>query len=392
MRAEIHGLEVAFAKVRVTPERPVYLAGLSRPRLSRGVHDDLYVRCMVMSHGGSTVALVGVDSIGLPYADVSEVKGRLLRRGVLAVVASTHDHSSPDTIGLWGPDYETSGVDPEYLSFLKGAIAECVEEACGSLRRARLTVSSAQLPEGVAKNSRDPGLIDREVTVLAAESYQGERLGIAVNFGLHPEVLSGDNLLITADFPHYMLSALESRYGGVGLFLNGALGGMVTPDVREHSFAEAERVGVAIAAAALEALAGRAAAHSTPELLLVSKEVELPVHNRVFIELVRKGVLRKLGDRPDRTVSVVSYFRLSPLVEGVSLPGEPLPKVGLRAKALLRAPFRMLVGLGDDEIGYIIDAEDWTEGRYEESMSLGPLTSTILLGELSRLVELARRG
>ena len=392
MRVEAHGFEIAFSKVKVTPEKPVYLAGFSRSRVSRGVHDDLYIRCMAISYGGATVAFVGVDSIGLVYADVRVVKSKLLKESVLAVIASTHDHSSPDTIGLWGPDGETSGVDPEYLSFLKEMIVECVEAACSNLRRAQLIMSSTLLPEGVAKNSRDPRLIDREMIVLAAESYRGERLGILVNFGLHPEVLSGDNLLITADFPYYMLSSLEESYGGLGVFINGALGGMVTPDVRERSFAEAERVGVAIAREALAAVAGKASTFTSPDLALVTKEVELPVYNRLFVELAERGVLRKIGERSDSTVSSVSYFRVSPFLEGVSLPGEPLPKVGLKAKGMLRSPLKMLIGLGDDEIGYIIDPEDWREGKYEESMSLGPNTATLLLSELRSIVGLARHS
>ena len=71
------------------------------------------------------------------------------------------------------------------------------------------------------------------------------------------------------------------------------------------------------------------------------------------------------------------------------MPGEPLPKVGLKVKEMLRKPFKMFIGLGDDEIGYVIDPEDWKEGKYEESMSLGPDTATILMGEIRHIIEVA---
>ncbi|MEM2299288.1 MAG: hypothetical protein QXW23_07185 [Thermofilaceae archaeon] len=389
MKAEVYGFEVSFSRVRVTPEKPVYLAGLARPRVSKGVHDDLYARCMLISLGNASLALVGVDSIGLQYCDVKVVKEKLLKRNIHAIVGSTHDHSSPDVIGLWGPDTETSGVDPEYVGFLRESIVECVEKAAEGLRRAKLEIVLARLPDGVAKNTRDPGLIDRDVVALFAEALDGERLGVLVNFGLHPEVLWSDNLLITADFPYYMLSKLEREYGGTGVFLNGALGGMVTPDVTEHSFAEAERVGASIAESVLKAAGARSTAYSSPSLTVVSREVELTVQNKAFLELAEKGVVRRADRRGDRIASVVNYFRITPLLEGVSLPGEPLPRLGLEVKSMLKAPFRMLVGLGDDEIGYLIPAEDWTEGRYEESMSLGYHAAPLLLGELKHLLELA---
>lgn len=389
MKVEAFGFEVSFSKVKVTPQRPVYLAGLARPRVSRGVHDDLYARCMLVSRDNFALALVGVDSIGLQYCDVGEVKEKLLRLSVYALVGSTHDHSSPDVIGLWGPDSETSGVDPEYIGFLKESIVECVEKAAENLTRAKLSIALARLPEGVARNTRDPGLIDQEVVVMAAESHEGEKLGVLVNFGLHPEVLWRDNLLLTADFPYYMLSKLEKEYGGTGVFLNGSLGGMVTPDVREHSYAEAERVGTTIADAVLKAIATRTTAYSSPTLVAVSKEVELPVQNRALFEAVERGVVKRLDRRGNMITTIINYFRISQFLEGVSLPGEPLPKLGLEVKSMLKAPFRMLVGLGDDEVGYIIHPSDWTEGKYEESMSLGPHTAPLLLNELDYLLKLA---
>jgi len=390
MRAEVvSGLKIAFSKVKVTPSKPVYLAGLKPNRLSRGVHDDLYARCMLLSYNDILFALIGVDSIGLVYKDTKEIKEKLFGKGVYSIIGSTHDHSSPDVIGLWGPSPEVSGVDLDYLEFLKESIIECVEKALEKLVPAKLIITSTRIPEGVARNGRDPGLIDKEITVLAAETYSGDRLGILVNFGLHPEVLWNDNLLLTADYPYYMLSKLEKEYGGIGVFLNGALGGMITPNVKEHSFKEAERIGTAIADSILKAVKSPTTFYTVASLTVVSKEIELPVLNKKFIELAEKGVVRKISEENTRTRSIVNYFRISPLLEGVSMPGEPLPKVGLKVEKMLRKPFKMFIGLGDDEIGYVIDPEDWKEGKYEESMSLGPDTATILMGEIRHIIEVA---
>jgi hypothetical protein len=69
-------------------------------------------------------------------------------------------------------------------------------------------------------------------------------------------------------------------------------------------------------------------------------------------------------------------------------PGEALPKVGFALKELLKAKYKMLIGLACDEIGYILPKEDFGTPlySYESSMSLGPKTANILLQFCRKLV------
>ena len=64
---------------------------------------------------------VGLD-IGLMYDDVNKIRRRASEIvGVNVdriIVACTHNHEGPDTIGLWGPDELMSGVDEDYMTFL----------------------------------------------------------------------------------------------------------------------------------------------------------------------------------------------------------------------------------------------------------------------------------
>ena len=50
-----------------------------------------------------------------------------------------------------------------------------------------------------------------------------------MNWANHPETLGSKNTLITADYPYYLCAALEQRFEGVAVFLNGAVGGMQSP-------------------------------------------------------------------------------------------------------------------------------------------------------------------
>jgi len=76
----------------------------------------------------------------------------------------------------------------------------------------------------------------------------------------------------------------------------------------------------------------------------------------------------------------------------ITLPGEALPSIGHRLKEAMTGKYNFVIGMGNDELGYIIpqDEWDWTgtwedpwtnpdwTGKYEESMSVGPTTAIIV--------------
>jgi hypothetical protein len=79
------------------------------------------------------------------------------------------------------------------------------------------------------------------------------------------------------------------------------------------------------------------------------------------------------------------------------VPGELLPRLGLDFKARMRAGGAgeaVIVGLANDELGYILAQEEFSEpadyaapgDRYEESMSVGPEAGPILAASLERLL------
>ena len=52
---------------------------------------------------------------------------------------------------------------------------------------------------------------------------------------------------------------------------------------------------------------------------------------------------------------------------------------------------RMIVGLCNDELGYMIPAEDFRKGAYEESMSLGPAAGPVIRRRALELLAGERR-
>jgi len=92
----------------------------------------------------------------------------------------------------------------------------------------------------------------------------------------------------------------------------------------------------------------------------------------------------------------VSYLRIGPA--GLAfVPGEIFPELGLGLKDAMRATgvtLPVVVGLADDEIGYIIPEQDFVApedyldpgSSYEESFSAGPDVAPRVVAALETLI------
>lgn len=429
-------LRAGAAKKVITPELKagarVYLAGFGNNRAATGVHDDLYARCLALSTSGKPVVLCGVDSIGLFLEDVQKIRARVA--GAEVVVAATHDHEAPDTMGLWGPAPGVSGLDEQYNQFVIERVAEAAAEAVRGLRPARLKLARLQTPEldGFIHDNRPPVVHDSELVVLSVTDRAGKPIGTLVNWANHPETLGSGNTQITADYPAYFYTRLEERLGGVAVLLNGAVGGMQSPlgakvtdpatgqPAPDNGFRKAEIIGRRVADLAAEAV-GKSKPVRIRELAYVEQPLRIPVSNALYLIAAKAGVFkgRKAMLADAATSTVVGYLRLGPrskpVLEAVLAPGELYPELSVGGvqrypgadfpdaalepalKTLMRAPYRMLVGLANDEIGYIIPKAEWDEKEpwlqnaarrwYGEVNSVGPEAAPVIAGALRALIE-----
>src|SRR5437870_5228156 len=109
-------LRAGFGECDITPRldgKPVYMAGFGKNRKATGVHDPLMARAVVFAHAGRKLAMVSVDVVGLFQATVERMRSKL-PGFTYVLVSSTHNHEGPDTLGLWGPNALSSGIDPAY--------------------------------------------------------------------------------------------------------------------------------------------------------------------------------------------------------------------------------------------------------------------------------------
>jgi hypothetical protein len=394
-------LLAGYAESKITPslERPVYLAGFGRNRRATSVHDDLYVRALALRSEHVTVVLAAVDLIGLPRHVTQAIEQAIQRTAPEAwlVVAATHTHHGPDTLGLWGPDEWTRGVDEIYLSWLKQTIAETAVKALDTTQPAQMRIASTQVT-GVARNARDPGILDEELSCLQFIAEEDLRpLATLLVYPCHPEVLWDHNPSITSDYLHSMRLVVEQETGAPCLGMVGALGGMMTPAMPGHTFEDAARMGTILGKAALAALAN-ASLQTIGRMEYCRDLFTLPLANPLFQMAIRVGLLTGLLNEDGSLTTEASLLRLGDAAI-FFMPGEVLPKLGLQYKTMLKAAgvrHAILVGLANDELGYILPADDFVYpddplnpgAHYEESMSVsieaGPKLTNALEALLSR--------
>lgn len=423
---------VGAARRVITPDlakvAPVYMAGFGNNRKATGVHDDLFARCIALQPGKKPLVICGVDLIGLFWDDV-----KLIRQAVNTkpdadvVVAALHDHEGPDTMGLWGAQEGVSGINDGYNRFVVEQTAATIREAIANLRPATITLAKTHPPEldTFINDTRPPDVHDAELVLLSAMGIDGKPIATLLNWANHPETLGEDNTRITADYPAAVYKRLEERLGGVAVFVNGAVGGMQSPlgakvgTLPENSFEKAQYIGRRIADIAADTLA-QAKPVTVTQYEFRERLVRIPIANQGFLQAAQANLYhgRKLMADGATTVPV-GVIRLldrsKPLLEIALIPGELYPELSVGGvqkyegadfpdapiepaiKSLMAAPYRMLFGLADDEIGYIIPKLEWDnkapwlknapERWYGEVNSVGPEAAPIIVKTVGELLK-----
>jgi hypothetical protein len=428
-------LKAGAAKRPVTPDlarhAPVYMAGFDHNRKATGVHDDLYARCLALATGARPLVVCAVDVIGLFRDDVEKIRARVGNAGL--IVASLHDHEGPDTMGMWGPSPAQTGINEAYTSYLIDQTVAAAKEAIANLRPARVRLAKVRTPEldTFIDDTRPPVVHDPEIVVLRAETADGKPIATLVNWANHPETLGSKNTLITADYSGYLCKEIERLSGGDAVFVNGAVGGMQSPlgstvkdasgnIVPEKTFEKAEYIGTRVAKLAADAVA-KAGVTPVDNITWRETTVRIPMTNPGFQMAAKAGVFagRKNPNPDGTTTTPVGYLRLSasgkPQLEVALIPGEMYPELSVGGverfsgadfpdapiepaiKPMLTAPFRMLFGLANDEIGYIIPKAEWDEKApwlngaakswYGEVNSVGPDAAAIIADAFKKLTQ-----
>jgi hypothetical protein len=441
-------LQAGFGEADITPklgDKPVYMAGFGQNRRAVGVHDPLKARAVVLKHGEHKLALVSIDVVGFFHPNVETVR-RQLAGFDYVLVSSTHNHEGPDTLGLWGQNAFLSGVDPAYLKQVEDRIVEAVRAADKTARPVAPRLGTARAPE-LLHDGREPIVKHDELVAVRFEDPKTNApVGLVVQWNCHPETLDSKNTQISADFVGATVKYLSEKHGCPVVYLTGTVGGLMTSlhveiknekgrVLADGTWEKTERYGRLVGEVADRALADAKSLSLTP-FAVHSRDVFLPLDNKLYLLARQLGVFQrqafvwtgnpdkaepadaKPGNKPLCMRTEVAWLRLGDL-DVAAIPGEIYPELVLDRvqdppdpgadfpdapiePALykqLRGPHRMLVGLANDEIGYIIPKRQWDvkppycygrkRPQYGEVNSVGPETAPLLCAAFQKLVQSA---
>lgn len=448
----VQPLRAGFGKVNITPavggtNAPVWMAGFDNGRAATAVHDDLFAVALVVDDGRSRIGMVALDSIGFFHDDVIRVRQRLAVDLQLdyVVVCATHNHSTPDLMGLWGPDPLHSGINPAYLERVIASAALALGNAVATLQPATLSLLEIPVnPAGLVADTRKPEVYDPDLRLmLFRQPGTGTVIGSLVGWANHPETPWSGNTELTSDFCGVIRDGLEHgvRYGnelkmaglgGTHLFVNGAVGGLMTThpsttvhdpfldqDFSKPSHDKTRAVGNSLVKRILATVASsNLTAETMVPLSVHARTIELPLENRNFILAGMLGLLERGHSRYMHVRSEVAFLQVGD-ASIACIPGEIYPE--LVNGGVVRAPggdfdiepleippirdmmpgqVKFVFGLANDELGYIIPKSEWDtqapylfgadHAPYGEVNSVGPNAAFQLHGVIRELIPAAR--
>lgn len=431
---------VGFAKEVLTPdnitEEKYYIAGYNTNNPAQSVLDDMYAKAVYLddNSGRGGVVICAIDCVGISRKDINDIRKIVIESGKIPSLKSinicaTHSHSAIDTQGLWGKNFLSDGKNEDFMNRLKELTAKAIIDAYNAKKDGSLYFGTAET-EGLLLDTRTPIDFDATLTRIRFDPADGNDDTYIVNLACHAECLGARTTVVSADFPAYMEKEIVEQTGGANVvFINGAIGGLITceklDDVLrnfelglEYVKEFGEDVGKVVMSVDNEITL-------EPAINVKTKAMEIKCDNTALLLVRFLGVLNNdIAKDKDRNISIiteVSYMELGNRQIGVyMIPGELSPELesgnflsaeesanGTEAdykpfSEMSRCEHNFVIGLCNDEIGYIIPENDFLlhewlpyfnntddkNGRrhYEETNSLGPGAAGAILEAMDKLI------
>lgn len=389
----------AIAVRNVTPDPLLPVSGGAGPSkpASRKI-GELTVRALVFENDDTRIAICSTDFLGFPGVLCSKVRRQV--PGIdpkNIIIAATHNHSGPDCYGFPDSSGKTA-ADIEYLNGVCRKLADAINEAVGKLQPAHVKIATGKARGKIAYNYYAEKLYDPRCDVIQFLGVEGKAIATLVNYACHPEVIGADQGILSPDFVGPLYDRIGQRAGGVGIFVNGALGGMVTADCRGpdgrdmRTWDECIRIGHLLADEALR-IAADAPIEKEPKLFCGNTIVEFPVENQMLLAIVK---MSPLGFELNDSGTIATQVNVVNLgnAQMLTIPGEALPNIGYYLKRNMHGRHNMLLGLANDAFGYILTKVDFNSfERYDyiTRTSLGETMGEIFMDEALKFVDACPR-
>ncbi len=410
-------LRAGAATVDITPPVGGLMDGYGgRLVPSRGVHDPLFARALVLDYGDQgSCAIVGCDLLGMHPWTAGEVRRRArescgIPEGAV-MVAATHNHAGPVNLraGMF------SQLDQAAAGTLVDRIAGAIASAWAGRRPATLSVGAAEI-DTISMNRRDSSSASDNTLRVVLVDGDGGPIAALLNFPCHATVLNEKNLLLSAEFPGVACRIVEQATGAAAVYLNGACGD-VNPAWTAQDFASVERAGQVVGGQAVRLIGELRAARTGqrshnirwdefsevplpgravgPGLRFARREVDLPL--RAFLDdaeyarlideakagsgrdaasqLSRLGAERwaavwaRRADEAAERRTEVQALGLGDGLALLALPGEFFGETAQSIREEALVPDLLVGCYANDYLGYVIPPHAFNEGGYESGVT-----------------------
>jgi len=431
-------MKAGTARIDITPSEPVWMDGMIRSHKSTGIRHHLYAKALAFSSGNrpeDIFVIASADVCAIARADHENICAHAARQTGIStehiILAATHNHSGPATYGYFNSKEE------QYLKYFTKQTAEAISQAVFNMRPALMgcgagienTISHYRrllAKDGHVIMNWEPysagqivgplGEIDPEVGVLKAVSANSDRkpLAILFNHAGHPNVMSGDNYLLSADYPGLAENILEKRLGGTSVFVNGAQGTMDIDGLKDRDWQGMERVAGALADAVMQT---SAAIEVKPDTIVRGACAHYTLRARhisssefKWAESILAGTNGKFNSIPDGVGDdyKAALFKRLHAVQDIphqleqicvvvdetawlSFPGELFTEIGMRIKRASPFAHTFLIGLANGQIGYVPTRDAIRQGGYEpETMEIDESAEEIIFEQSMALLNRLR--
>lgn len=396
--ADAQTLKAGAALRKITPNPLIPVSGgVGTPKPSTIKKGDLFVRVMVLEKGSVRIAIVGVDNLG--WTSVLGDKSRKLIKGIPAeniLIGATHTHSAPDAYAF--PDASGKhGADLKYLEWCTVQIADAVNEAIKNLQPAAIKTAVGEAKGKIAYNYYAPDLYDPRCGVIQAVATAGNNKGSViatlVNYAVHPEVIGSDQGIMSPDLCGPLYNRIESKVGGVAIFMNGAQGGMVTADNRlaenkeTRAWDECVRIGELLGDEALRIISS-AKENTNADLFCSARKISFPVESPMMKYILKNSPISFPFTKGDSVSTQLNLLNIGE-AQILTIPGEALPNIGYYVKRNMKTKQAFLFGLTNDAFGYMLTKVDFNSFRrydYVSRTSLGEMTGEIYIEEALKMI------
>jgi neutral ceramidase len=430
MQENTQGWKAGVAKVKITPEESLWLAGYAaRNHPSEGVLHDLWSKALAIEDSkGKKAVLITNDLVEIPKTISDRIRNRIgakygLTRSQI-ILNCSHTHSGPvlydDFSNIYPLNDDQLNKVKSYSAKFENQIVDLAGQAIASMKPAnifaengvtRFQVNRRNNVESLSTQINDlKGPNEYSVPVIKVVNEAGELMAVAFGYACHATVLS--NYQFSGDYPGFAQIELEKSHPGViALFFQGA--GADQNPLPRRTIPLAQQYGRQLAAA-VERILSEDMRKLNPVLATAYSEIDLQYAGPTPSKEELMKIMEPSSSTPDylkrSAKCLLQRLEWGEILKNtypypcqvwklgdqalMALGGELLIEYAIELKKVFGFDIFVL-GYSNDVMAYIPSETVLKEGGYEGTRS--PVFTTawnmniesVIIGEMNRLAKIA---